>query len=808
DMQQFYRSLHQIIAGLMYAENLFIAGYEASTGMLSFPYFVDASGDEAPSPTPLSEFHGGTSYVIRTGTLHHASRERSAEMYRAGLVEPTGTQSEDWVGVPLKADGETVGVLVVQSYEPGVGYNDQDVGVLAFISQHIATALTRVRALEETRQRNAELAIINSVQQGLASKLEMQAIYDLVGDKIREVFPEAQEIGILTYDPAEDLIHPRYVVERGLRYEIPAWKPVGFRQHVIESRQTMVINRDVPRLAAEYENPLIVGEWGKSYAFVPMLLAGQVTGIIELAHMDREDAFSDADVRLLQTLSNAMSVALENARLFDEVQTRNREISEALEQQTATSDILRVIAQSPTDVQPVLEVITEHAAQLCDGVFAAVYRTDGKQVFEIATRNFTPQGVEVHLSEYPRPLAMDSSLSSRAILGGRPIHIADFDAAPDLPDMTRRYGVALGMRSLIMVPMMKDGSAIGAIAVGRRAAGLFSAKQRELLKTFADQAVIAIENVRLFKETSRLLKETEQRAAELAIINSVQAGLASKLDMQAIYDLVGDEIRAIFHNVDLGIRIYEPETDLVHFPYVHEKGERVRVPAIPRAGFAAHVLQTREPLLINDRMAEKAAEFGVSVIPGTSMPKASLYVPLMVGHEARGLIDLETYEREHAFSESDVRLLTTVANAMTGALENARLFAEVEERNREISEALEQQTATSEILRVIASSPGDIQPVLDAVARNAARLCESYDAAIARVDGNVYKVVSQYGPVPMPEKNVRQGVPIDRDTVTGAAILESRTIQVDDVLAEPEGKYSRSKEFSGISQQRTMLATP
>src|SRR6266576_4291900 len=154
-----------------------------------------------------------------------------------------------------------------------------------------------------------------------------------------------------------------------------------------------------------------------------------------------------------------------------------------------------------------------------------------------------------------------------------------------------------------------------------------------LLTTIAGSLGTALENARLFDETQRLLKETEQRNAELAIINSVQAALAAELNMQGIYDAVGDKIREIFNQADLGIRIYDPLTKLIHYPYVYERGERVAIESSPLLGkgFSAHVLRTRETLVINEDMARHVEAFGSRVLPGTQMEKSAVYVPLIAG---------------------------------------------------------------------------------------------------------------------------------------------------------------------------------
>ena len=190
---------------------------------------------------------------------------------------------------------------------------------------------------------------------------------------------------------------------------------------------------------------------------------------------------------------------------------------------------------------------------------------------------------------------------------------------------------------------MREGKAIGAIFVRRQEVNPFTDKQANLLKTFADQAAIAIENVRLFTETQRLLKETEQRAAELEIINSVQQGLASNLEMQAIYDLVGEKIRQVFDAQVAGIVTYDPVSGLLTERYSFEKGDRTVLPApVPLFGFRKHVVQTHQPMVLNREIAKAGQEYDNPYSPGAT-PKSAIFVPMVAGGDVTGIISLQNW---------------------------------------------------------------------------------------------------------------------------------------------------------------------
>src|SRR5438034_9273141 len=183
------------------------------------------------------------------------------ELAEQGEIELLGVTVHDssWLGVPLKAEGRTVGVLTVQSYTKDVRYSEHDKELLAFVGQHVGGALSRARAIEETRQRNAELALINSVQEALAGELELQAIYDVVGDKIQDVF-DAQVVDIGIYDEAAGLLRFPYTIERGVRFPDEPIELIGYRKRVMETRETLLIDKDLPAVAERWGNPALPGE--------------------------------------------------------------------------------------------------------------------------------------------------------------------------------------------------------------------------------------------------------------------------------------------------------------------------------------------------------------------------------------------------------------------------------------------------------------------------------------------------------------------------------------------------------------------
>ena len=244
-------------------------------------------------------------------------------------------------------------------------------------------------------------------------------------------------------------------------------------------------------------------------------------------------------------------------------------------------------------------------------------------------------------------------------------------------------------RSELTVPITVKGKVIGVLDVQSERLDDFDQADLELLQSLANQTGIAIENARLFAETQRLLEETERRANKLAIINNVQQGLASKLDVQSIYNLVGDTFREIFDAQVVMISAYDPQTDTMEHRYAIERGEQIHAPGkVPPGGFRSHIIQTRQPFLVNTHVAEEAVRLGQPTIPGTVTPKSWLGVPMLAGDQVIGILSVQNLDKENAFDESDIRLLQTFGASMSIALENARLYEQarqlaiLEERQR------------------------------------------------------------------------------------------------------------------------------
>jgi two-component system, NtrC family, sensor kinase len=558
--------------------------------------------------------------------------------------------------------------------------------------------------------------------------------------------------------------------------------------------------------------PLTTIEGGRTVLSVPMLRDGQLVGVVTTWRRDVR-SFSDRQIALARTFTDQALIAIENVRLFNETK-------ESLEQQTATAEILRVIASSPTNVQPVFDAIVANAARLCGADFSAVTRFDGGLLHLVAVNNMSPAETAAYHTVFPRSPGRHFVIG-RAFVEARLVHVEDIETDPDYDPRTREIlGRAARYRTVLGVPILRDGVSIGAIGCGRHEMKPFTATQLELVKTFADQAVIAIENVRLFTELQEKNRAVTQAHAQVTEALDQQTATAeilrviasSPTDAQPVFDTIAESAARLCEAVYAGVFRFDGE--LVHF--------------------VAHNAWTAEGLAAVQRLHPRPPSWesvvGTAILDGKivevrdyendpGVPAVSLAVARALGHRSNLAVPLLregtpigaiAVARATAgpFLDRHVTLLKTFAAQAVIAIENVRLFTELGARNRDLTEALEQQTATGEILRVIASSPTDLQPVMDTVAENAARVCGATDSAIFRLDGEVLRFVARHGALPRP-LSIGDMVPARRGHVTGRAVLERRTIHVEDLLALPETEFPETlalaRKSTGV---RTLLATP
>ncbi|MBL8049996.1 MAG: GAF domain-containing protein [Anaerolineales bacterium] len=599
--------------------------------------------------------------------------------------------------VPIISNDRILGNIVIEDYERENAFGESELRLLTTVSASLGTALENARLFDETQrllkiteERNAELAIINSVQQGLASKLDMQAIYDLIGDKLSEVL-QTHDIDIRLFDISSNKVYYAYVKDNGKRITLQPSEFRGMSKYVYETKQNLIVNEDLAGFMAKIGSNLLPGtQMEKSFVAIPITSNGNIIGMVGISDYEKENAFSESGVRLLQTVVSSMSVALENARLFDETQRLLKET----ETRAAELAILNSVGEAMSktlDVKTVTYNVGDKIREIFHAEIVDILMFDSKTNMVQLTYSYAGKYFE---DEPPWELS-EGGLTTKIIKTRQPLLLK---SAKEIEKQGAQAYVTSpeddpDIQSYMGVPIMVGEKILGVVDVQSVKENAFDESNLRLLQTLSSNMGIAIENARLFDETQRLLKLTEDRAAELAVINSVQQGLASKLDFQGIIDLIGDKINEIFNAQATLISLIDHQKKEVDHKYLIERGERIILGrAVPIDAFRQKVIETRQPWLINSNYRQITLELGEEPILEGEEPKSLIFTPMLIGNEVTGVISLQNLDNENAFTESDLRLLTTITNAMSVALENARLFDETqrllkitEERNAELA---------------------------------------------------------------------------------------------------------------------------
>jgi signal transduction histidine kinase/DNA-binding response OmpR family regulator len=652
-----------------------IESYDRRTGLVHFEYTVERGVRLSDEPMPLIGFR---KQVVETKAPVLVNRDLAARAAEAGQPAiVTGELAKSALFVPMVSGGSVTGLVLIENLEREDAFSDGDVRVLTTLAGSLGVALENFRLFDETKrlltdstERAAELAIINSVQQGLAAELDMQAMYELVGDKIVEIF-DAQVVDIALYDVPAGVANFPYSIEKGVRSSGESG-PIGPMAREILATRAPLLVPDVDRWTLErgIEQLVVSGEPSKSVLFAPLVVGTEVRGHISLQNIDRTDAFGESDLRLLTTLASSLSVALENARLVDETRQRASELA-----------IVNEVGQAAA-AQLDLDRLIQLTGQQLETTFRAdiVYVALLDQVTDMIDFPFRTE----RRKPAPRaPMKLGEGLTSRILATKQPLLM---NTAEQFEEMDRQ-GVGTSVKSYLGVPIIVGEHAIGAVSVQSiDEAGRFGESDARVLSTIASNVGAAIRNAQLYREAQRRQRETEA-------LNEVGREVSATLDLQAVLQLIAER----------ALGLLEADTSAVFLPEPGGNAFRATVAVGTIAEAIRAVTINLGEGIIGSVAAEGRAEFvndpgsdPRTVVLENSPEEARerlMVAPLVGRSGVEGLLTVWRAPVATPFTDADLQFLVGLSQQGAIAIDNATLFSEADDARKSADDANQAKSA-------------------------------------------------------------------------------------------------------------------
>jgi GAF domain-containing protein len=708
----------------------------------------------ADSPTVTGRV-AFTAEVSNVADLPNDPRFKSYDAHRLGDYRGS-------LAAPLKHGGSVIGVIGLTRPTPGL-FTERQVDLIRRFADQAVIAVSNAKLVSDTREaldrQTATAGILRVISE---SPTDAKPVFDRIVETARSVLHCETAVMILC--------------EGDSFYSAAVMTSKGLVTTLSGNRLPIDVEANFPSRAIVHKEVLHIPDWSliplpeherkvrnefkvNSSLYLPLVRSGECIGLLALVGT-RPNNFGPKDIAQAEAFRDQALIAIENARLFNETQ-------DALERQTATSEILRVISQSPTDAQPVFGAIVSTAVRAlrCDVAFVLMRDED----VYIHSAGASPEGLMTDLAPDRVPIDPSANFPSRAFLAGEMLYLADWSRI-ELPEHERNIREAFGVNSALYLPMMRDGQCIALLALVGKRPNSFGPGEIAQAESFRDQALIAIENARLFNETREALEQLQASASILSVISN------SVADAKPVFEAILESCRHLFGGDELDVLLVDENGQLTIAAYLGKFYDIV-APTFP-----APVERTPAGRAIRERRAVHWPDLAHGEdVPGILRKMAKLtgyrsmtFAPMLLGDRGIGAIGVA--RSTGPFQPKELAMLQTFADQAVIAIENARLF-------NETREALDQQTATADVLQVIGRSVSDAAPVFETIMEACQRLFGLEAVAVYLVDGDLVRGVAHRG---WSYGDWGKDVTPLASSSTGVAIAERRTVHFPDLADKPD----------------------
>jgi PAS domain S-box-containing protein len=675
DLETMLNQIGQQVLETFGVQSGYIALYDSASDIIEFPFFLENGLPAPTAPVPLGQ--GLSSHVIRSRQPLLINENPIQRMQELGAII-VGEPALSYLSVPILLGDDVIGILNVQSTAQEGLFGENDVRLLSIIAGSMGAAIQNARLFAETRQRLAELEVINQIGAVLSSQADLYTMLKQVGDKVLDIFKvRTGYIGL--YEAKTNLIEFPYFLEDGAPAPTP---PIplgrGPTSHILQTRQPLLINQNTAARMEEL-GATVRGNPALSYLGVPIVVGEDATGVICVQSTTREGLFTANDVRLMSIIAASMGVAIENARLFQQTQNALSE-TESLYQASAELNTAQ-------NYQDLITALRRHT----------LFRTAHAVLLHYFDTPWTPRHMpqwsetlaawSLGPTDHIAPRAPLAAWMSQLLRAGSATAVEDIASDPRFDETARAvFMIRFSAQSTIFVPLVIGGDWMGYFNAIFTEFTAFPEAQVRQTMNLARQAAVLVENF-------RNIALTERRAEQLAALNRVTQAASSGLELDTSLTAIAREMVQTFQAASASVALLAPaRTEL---RVAAEYGQRPDLPAgvgeawqVDDNPALQKVLETRAPLVIAKAQASPLTA-GLHERLSRRRAHGLMLLPLMVRGEVIGAIDVETDQAERVFSEAEVELAETMAAQVSNAIENSRLYEQVQHRAQQLLTAAE-----------------------------------------------------------------------------------------------------------------------